>query len=113
MQVIQCSAAAHAPAVLEILNEAIAHSTALYEYQPRTLENIRDWFADKQAAGFPVIGVEQAGALVPLVPDTGIPASNYRFRLRGLCLLAAQCGVANMTAALDAIDPQDDEELDG
>jgi L-amino acid N-acyltransferase len=64
MQFIQCSAAVHAPAVLEILNEAIAHSTALYEYQPRTLENIRGWFADKQAAGFPVIGVEQAGALV-------------------------------------------------
>ncbi len=63
MQFIHCGAAAHSPAVLEILNEAIANSTALYEYQPRTLENIRSWFADKQAAGYPVIGVEQGGAL--------------------------------------------------
>jgi L-amino acid N-acyltransferase len=64
MEVIQCSAKLHAPAVLEILNEAIAHSTALYEYQPRTPQNIRAWFAEKQAARYPVIGMEQAGVLL-------------------------------------------------
>jgi hypothetical protein len=46
---------------------------------------------------------EQAGRLVPLVADTGIVASDYRFRLRPLCQLAAQCGVANMNVALDAV----------
>lgn len=46
---------------------------------------------------------EQAGKLVPLVADTGIAASDYRFRLRSLCHLAAQCGVANMNAALEAV----------
>lgn len=46
---------------------------------------------------------EQAGRMVPLVPDTGIAASDYRFRLLPLSRLAAQCGVAKMDNALDAI----------
>lgn len=46
---------------------------------------------------------EQAGKMVPLVADTGIAATDYRFRLRPLSLLAAQCGVAKMNAALDAV----------
>jgi hypothetical protein len=55
---------------------------------------------------------EQAGKLVPLVADSGIAASDYRFRLRPLCRLAAQCSVANMSRALDAVAQQgaDDEE---
>ncbi len=57
---------------------------------------------------------EHAGKLVPLVADTGIATSDYRFRLRSVCLLAAQCGVANMNVALDAIrqhGPDDDGDL--
>ena len=46
---------------------------------------------------------EQAGKVVPLVADTGIAASDYRFRLRALSRLAAQCGVANMNIALNAV----------
>ncbi len=57
---------------------------------------------------------EQAGKLVPLVADTGIAATDYRFRLRPLARLATQCGVANMNNALDALSQQepDDEEAD-
>ena len=53
---------------------------------------------------------EQAGKMVPLVADTGIAASDYRFRLRPLGRLAAQCGVAKMNEALDAVSRS---ELDG
>lgn len=56
---------------------------------------------------------EQAGRLKPLVANTGIAASDYRFRLRSICLLAAQCGVANMNAALDAFTPHDADDDDG
>lgn len=45
-----------------------------------------------------------------LVRDTGSTASNYRFRLRSLCLLAAQCGVANMDQALSAMNEASEEE---
>ncbi len=41
--------------------------------------------------------------MVPLVADTGIAASDYRFRLQALSRLATQCGVANMNIALNAV----------
>jgi L-amino acid N-acyltransferase YncA len=64
MQIVRCTRKQHAAAILDIFNEAIAHTTALYEYQLRTAGNIRTWFAHKEAGGFPVIGAEQAGVLV-------------------------------------------------
>jgi L-amino acid N-acyltransferase len=51
-----CTEALHAPAILDILNHAIVTSTALYDYQPRTLANMATWFATKRAGDFPVIG---------------------------------------------------------
>lgn len=56
MRIIDCSHTEHAPAILEILNEAILNSTALYDYAPRTLANMSAWFETKQAKAFPVIG---------------------------------------------------------
>ena len=64
MQFVTCTHQQHAAAILDILNEAIANSTALYEYAPRTPGNIRTWFTEKEAGRFPVIGAEQAGVLV-------------------------------------------------
>lgn len=62
---VHCSFERHAEAILEIFNDAILNSTALYEYKPRTLETMRAWFDTKQAGGFPVIGVEDgAGVLL-------------------------------------------------
>jgi L-amino acid N-acyltransferase len=62
MQFIQCNYEQHAPSILKIFNHAILNSTALYEYQPRTLETMTQWFAAKTAGGFPVIGaVSQDG----------------------------------------------------
>lgn len=45
------------PEILEILNEAILHSTALYDYKPRTMENMKSWYSAKQQGNYPVIGV--------------------------------------------------------
>ncbi len=56
--IIQCTHERHAHAILAILNEAIVNSTALYDYQPRTLESMDAWFKTKQAGGFPVLGIE-------------------------------------------------------
>ncbi|MFA0923510.1 GNAT family N-acetyltransferase [Xanthomonas fragariae] len=60
MHLIDCSQARHASAILDIFNDAIANSTALYDYRPRSPESMVGWFATKRAAGFPVIGVENA-----------------------------------------------------
>ncbi|HEY3390644.1 MAG TPA: GNAT family N-acetyltransferase [Prolixibacteraceae bacterium] len=45
------------PEILEILNEAILHSTALYDYKPRTMDNMKTWYMAKQHGNFPVIGL--------------------------------------------------------
>jgi phosphinothricin acetyltransferase len=41
--------------ILEIINYNILNSTALYDYQPRTLENQISIFQEKLAKGFPII----------------------------------------------------------
>lgn len=58
--IVQCSHERHAQAILDIFNEAIATSTALYDYRPRAAASMVGWFEAKRAAGFPVIGVEDA-----------------------------------------------------
>ena len=45
-----------APAILAILNEAIEHSTALYDYRPRTPAMMDTWFDAKDRGRYPVIG---------------------------------------------------------
>jgi L-amino acid N-acyltransferase len=62
---IDCTEAGHASAILEILNEAIVNSTALYDYKPRPPEAMATWFGAKRANGFPVVGaVDEAGTLL-------------------------------------------------
>jgi L-amino acid N-acyltransferase len=43
--------------ILDILNDAILHTTALYDYQPRTLASMDGWFDAERKGGFPVLGV--------------------------------------------------------
>lgn len=42
-------------AILDIINDAILHSTALYDYNPRTLENQLAIFDNKLQKGFPIL----------------------------------------------------------
>ena len=50
-----CTLAEHGQGILSIYNEVIAHSTALYEYEPRTWADMENWFELKAQRGFPVI----------------------------------------------------------
>ncbi|MEG0201691.1 MAG: N-acetyltransferase family protein [Comamonas sp.] len=60
LKIVQCTHERHAGAILDILNDAIVHSTALYDYQPRTAQNMVSWFEAKRAGQWPVIGIEDA-----------------------------------------------------
>jgi phosphinothricin acetyltransferase len=65
MQLVACSLAEHGAAILEILNDAIVSSTALYDYRPRELSSMTAWFAAKQLGQFPVWGaLDDAGKLL-------------------------------------------------
>jgi phosphinothricin acetyltransferase len=60
-----CSEDAHSEEILDIFNEAIANSNALYEYHPRTPEFMRGWFAEKHSKNFPVLGAfDECGVLM-------------------------------------------------
>ena len=57
MQIIDCCFEDHGETILTMFNHAIMHSTALYEYQPRSLLDIEQWFTNKNQHEFPVIGL--------------------------------------------------------
>ena len=48
------------PAILEILNDAILNTSALYDYKPRTMENMKHWYHAKQEGNYPIVGVFEA-----------------------------------------------------
>ncbi|QSX36836.1 GNAT family N-acetyltransferase [Shewanella sedimentimangrovi] len=81
MHFIPCNLPQHGEAILAIFNDAIAHSTALYEYQPRDMARIQAWFEAKQAADYPVIGaVTTEGELMGFAsygPFRGFPVNKY------------------------------------
>ena len=65
MKIISCEPQRHSAAILAIFNEAIANSTALYDYKPRAPESMAGWFEAKSRGRFPVIGVEsESGELM-------------------------------------------------
>lgn len=62
---VDCTYDLHAQAILDILNEQIVTSTALYDYQPRPLASMEPWFAAKEKGNFPVVGVtDENGTLM-------------------------------------------------
>lgn len=59
-RLVECTPDTHARAVRDIFNDAILNSTALYEYRPRSLDVVLQWFGDKARGGEPVIGAVDA-----------------------------------------------------
>lgn len=102
--VIRCGRE-HLEAIRGIYNREIEHTTALYEYEPRSAETMAAWWAAKQAADLPVLGIEaEPGVLAGFAswgPFRPFPAYlhtvehsvyvDHRFRGRGVgrSLLAA------------------------
>lgn len=52
------------PAMLEIYNEIILHTTAVYDYEPHTLDMRKQWWHTKKEQGFPVFIAEENGRLL-------------------------------------------------
>ena len=54
------------PEILAIYNDVIMHTTAVYDYEPHTLEMRRQWFNTKQEQGFPVFVATEQEKIVGL-----------------------------------------------
>jgi len=50
--------------MLDIYNEVIKNSTAVFQYDPHTLEMRKEWFAKKQEENFPVFIAEENNVIV-------------------------------------------------
>jgi L-amino acid N-acyltransferase len=50
-------------AILAIYNDAVIHTTATYDYEPRSMDVQRQWFEAKRAQDFPVLVGLDAGAV--------------------------------------------------
>jgi len=78
---VNCTHARHAGAILELFNEAILTSTALYDYKPRPQSSMQAWFAVKENGNFPVVGLEDENGVLAAVASFGTfrawPAYKY------------------------------------
>lgn len=111
------------PQILAIYNEAILHTTAVYAYEAKTLEDRLQWMKEKQEGGYPIFVYELDGKAVGYAtygPFRSFPAykytiehsiyvdSNYRQKGIGRFLLTALIeeatvqGYKTLVAGIDA-----------
>jgi len=77
---IRDASEADLPAILDIYNDVVATSTAIYRDDPATLDDRRIWFAARQAEGQPVLVAIDAGQLVGFAAFGGFrPWPGYRY----------------------------------
>ena len=68
------------PAILDIYNDVVATSTAIYRDEPATLEDRRSWLAARRAEGQPVLVAVEGGEVVGFAGFGGFrPWPGYRF----------------------------------
>ena len=81
MSLIACTFENHASQILAIFNDAIVNSTALYEYEVRSMDDMVCWFADKARGNYPVIGLQDVNGLLMGFATYGVfrakPAYKY------------------------------------
>lgn len=91
MITIRPATEADLPGLLEIYNDAVLHTTATYDYEPRTLEQRRQWFEDHQRDNYAVfVAADEAGRIVgwsALNPYHARPG--YRFTTENSVYIAA------------------------
>ncbi|MGR5907773.1 GNAT family N-acetyltransferase [Bacillus paranthracis] len=66
--------------ILDIYNDAILNTTAVYTYKPVTLENRIDWYEQKKADGYPIFVYELDNKVVGFAtfgPFRAWPAYKY------------------------------------
>lgn len=63
-QIVAAAPESHAAAVRDIFNDAIEHTTALYDYQPRSATAVLQWFGAKARDGYPVLAAVDAGGVL-------------------------------------------------
>jgi L-amino acid N-acyltransferase YncA len=111
------------PDILDIYNDAIVNTTAVYHYKAQTLDDRLQWYLDKKKSGHPIVVLEEQGRVAGFAtfgPFRAWPAYKYTvehsvyvhrdYRGRGagklllqeVIRLAGERGVATLVAGIDA-----------
>lgn len=111
------------PSILEIYNDAVLNTTAVYDYNVHTLQQRRQWFDARRQAGYPILVAALGGTIVgysSLGPFRPFEAYKYtaensvyispssrnkgigRLLLEPLIELARQMGLHAIVAGIDA-----------
>ena len=111
------------PQILDIYNDIILNTTAVYYYEPHTIEMRKKWFEARQRDGFPIFVAEENGNILGIssigafrehaaykycVENTVHVASHARGKGIGKLLMppiinaAIQLGMHTIVAAIDA-----------
>jgi phosphinothricin acetyltransferase len=94
-------------AILAIYNDAVLNTTAIWNESVADLENRRQWFAARCAAGFPVLVAERAGEVVGYGSFGDFrPFEGYRITVEHSLYVAADArrqgiGVALLAALIE------------
>lgn len=88
------------PAMLEIYNDIILNTTAVWHSDPHTIEMRREWYAIKKEQGYPVFVAEEDGKLTGFSTIGPFrPWAGYRFTVENSVYVAAGSrgqGIANL-----------------
>lgn len=79
------------PQILDIYNEIIANTTAIYYYEPHTLEMRRQWFDERKQQGFPVFVAEEGGVILGMssIGPFRVPTA-YKYSVENTVHVAAK-----------------------
>lgn len=79
------------PEILAIYNEVIANTTAVYDYEPHTLEMRQQWFRLKKEQGFPVFVATENESVLGLSSIGPFRAwAAYKFSVENSIYVAAE-----------------------
>ena len=116
--------------ILEIYNDAILHTTAVYTYKPQTLESRQIWYEQKKEEGYPILVFELDEKVVGFAtfgPFRAWPAykysiehsiyvnKNYRKKGIGTALLKELISIARereYMTLIAGIDAQNEKSID-
>jgi phosphinothricin acetyltransferase len=91
--VMRAATPADVEAVRAIFNQVIATSTAVYFFEPVSLEERTNWFKTRQAAGFPVLVADRDGEVLGFASFAEFRGAwpGYRFSVEHSVHVRADC----------------------
>ncbi len=103
--IIRNAATADLPGILEIYNDAVAHTTAIWNWDSVDLSNRQAWFEARAKQGYPILVAGTEGSVLGYASyGDWRPFDGYRYTVEHSIYVAASArGQGNGAALLEAL----------